>query len=206
MATTLSDLRTQVARDLRDTSNNVWVTAELDDLINAAIDEIGDLAPKEVIDYSLTITSGVFTYALPSSLSRVFRVDIHNSSDSYQYQYPQAIGDTASGWEVHNAIVFLSPLHIPATSSKLRIWGYGPFTQISVASATTDLDQRRIWALRAYCKAEAFYALLMDRAKFQQWQTDQTNSDVSLNQLAIDANLAQRQWQRARARLRAMRK
>ena len=67
MATTLSDLRTQVARDLRDTSNNVWVTAELDDLINAAIDEIGDLAPKEVIDYSLTIISGVFTYALPAT-------------------------------------------------------------------------------------------------------------------------------------------
>ena len=79
---TLSDLRTQVARDLRDTSNNVWATAELDDLINAAVDEIGDLAPKEVIDYSLTITSGVFTYALPSSLSRIFRVDIHNSSNS----------------------------------------------------------------------------------------------------------------------------
>jgi len=32
---TLSDLRTQVARALRDTSNNVWVTAELDDLINS---------------------------------------------------------------------------------------------------------------------------------------------------------------------------
>src|SRR3990172_12420465 len=149
MPTTLSDLRTQIARDLRDTSNNVWVTAELDDLINAAVDEIGDLAPKELIDYSLSITSGVFTYALPSTLSRIFRVDIHSSAGSYLYQYPQAIGDTASGWEVHDALLFLSPLHIPAPSPKLRIWGYGPFTQISVASATTDLNQRLICALRA---------------------------------------------------------
>ena len=204
---TLSELQTQVSRDLRDASNNVWSSAETQDLINAGIDKIGDLAPREIVTYSTTVSSGVSSYALPTTLSRVYRIDIYSSSDSYLSTYLPSSGDgAATGWEVHDSIIFLSPLHIPTASSKLRIFGYGIFTQLSASSSTTDLDQRRIWALRSFCKAEALYALLFDRAKFQQWQTDQTNTDVSLLQLAQMANLARGTWAREERRLRTLRK
>lgn len=204
--TTLAELEVMVSRDLRDASNTAWPLPEVDDLVNQGIDKLGDLYPKEVVDYSLAITSGVSTYALPSTFTRIFKIDIHSSSNSYLYQYPQSIGDTASGWEVHNNVIYLSPMHIPTVSSKLRLFGYGRWLQLSASSATTDMDATGTWAVRSFCKAEAFDALLYDRARFQQWGTDQTNSDVSLTQMLQLAQLAKSKWAREQQRLRRMRK
>lgn len=207
MPTTLSDLRTQVSRDLRDTGNATWSTAELDDLINQGIDKVADLYPKEVQDYTVIVSSGVASYTLPTTFTRVYRIDIYSSSNLYQSTLLSGIGEGPNtGWEVHAGLLWLPPDWLPDANDKLRIFGYGRYAQLSVSSATTDLNQTGIWALRSFCKSEAFYALLYDRARFQQWQTDQTNTDVSLIQLAQFANLAQRTWSREQQRLRRLRK
>lgn len=204
--TTLANLEVMVARDLRDSANRVWATAELDDLINEGIDTLGDIYPKEVVDKSITISAGVYTYTLPTTFSRVYRLDIFNSSNSYTGTYPQGLGDGGDGWEVHAGVLFLAPIYIPDASSTLRIFGYGRYTQLSASSATTDLPTEALWALRTFCKAQAFDALIMDRGRFQQWQTDQTNTDTTLGGLLAAAQQARQDWRLEMRRLRRMRK
>lgn len=207
MPSTFAQLKTAVARDLRDSGNAVWSTTEVGDLINAGIDEVGEVYPRQVTDYSLTITSGVSTYAMPSSVSWLYRVDVHTSSNSYRYTMPSALGDGPNtGWEVHASILWLPPDYLPNAGDKLRLFGYGAYTQLSVDSATTDLDTKGEWAVRAFAVAEGFARLLADRAAFQQWQVDANNTDItaaSLNQLAL---AARRRWEQRRNQLRKMRK
>lgn len=206
MATTLSNLQTQVARDLRDAANAVWSTDELGDLINAGIDALADFYPKEVVDFSTTITSGVYSYALPSTFTQVYKIDIYSTSSSYLGAYAPSLGDSDSGWETHGNVIWLSPLNIPTASYKLRLFGYGRYLQLSASSSTTDMDATGIWAVRAFCKAEGFYALMYDRAKFAQWGTDQTNSDVSATQMLQMSSVARQTWRNQQQRLRRMRK
>jgi hypothetical protein len=88
----------------------------------------------------------------------------------------------------------------------MRLWGYGGYTQISVSSATTDLDTTAQWALRLFCRAEASAMLVMDRARFQQWQTASNNTDVTAIGLLQLSQEMSRRWEREVMRLRKLRK
>ena len=57
MTTTLSDLQTQLARQLHDTSNTTWSVAELTDLINQGIDALADFYPKEIVQTVGTVSA-----------------------------------------------------------------------------------------------------------------------------------------------------
>lgn len=204
--TTLSTLITNVSGDLRDSSNNTFSTAEVTDLINRGIDVLGGVYPREIVG-SVTISSGVKSYALPSNLSFVYRVDIYTDASSYAGTINRAGGEGPdSGWETHNSVLYLPPGLTVTANYTLRLWGYGPYTQLAASSSTTDLGTTAIWALRLFCQSEALALLLIDRAKFQQWQTSSNNTDVSAIGVAQLYQIAARRWEREETRLRRMRK
>lgn len=209
MATTLAQLETMVARDLRDTGNNTWNTNELDDLINQGIDAVSEVYPKQVYDTSLTILANTWTYAIPSSFNRdgIYRVDIFTSAASYRYTLGSAQGDGPnSGWETHAGVLFL-PVSVSFVSTDLiRLFGYGRFAQLSSSSDTTDMDSTAIWGMRVFARSEAYDKLLQDRAKFQQWQAQTNNTDVTAAVLNGIAFSARRRWKEERDRLRRVRK
>ena len=202
---TLSDLRTTVARRLRDSSNTTWTTAELDDLINQAIDEIADFYPREIVTTIGTVSAGVVSYAA-SSYTNIYRLDIYTSAGSYRTTFPHGIGGANSGWELHGGIVYLPPSYSYTAGDTLKAWGYGRYVQLAASTSTTDLDQSGIWALVSYCQAEGLQQLVNDRAKFQQWQSNTNNTDVTALALAQLASAAQNRWRRQQQRLRRMRK
>lgn len=205
--TTLADIQTTLSRELRDISFATFSTAELADWINRGIDSIADVYPKETTDYSITIAASVFTYAPTTSLSRIYRVDVHNSSGSYLGIIPKGIGDGRdSGWEWHAGILWLPPNYPVATGNKLRVFGYARYIQLSATTSTTEMDQSAINAVIAFATSEAMYALANDRAKFQQWQATPGNSDVSLLGIASTGRDAERRWRREQTRMRRMRK
>lgn len=179
MSTTLSDLITSVSRAVRDPDNAVFSTDEITDLINDGIDDASHVYPRELVDYTTVISAGVATYALPSGFETLFRVDIHNASDSYLYSPPAGDGDRDAGWEVFGSIVYFPPSFLPDDGSKVRLFGYGPYTQLSASTQTTDLDTTGIRLIRAYVTATAFDRLAADRALFQQWQTTTNATDIS---------------------------
>ena len=204
---TLNDIQTTLARSLRDTALGTFTSAELNDWINRGIDSIADVYPKEVSDYSITIAANVFTYAPTTAFSRIYRVDVHSSSDSYLGVFPKGIGDGRdSGWEWHASLLWLPPNRAIGTGNKLRLFGYARYIQLSAATSTTELDQSAINAVISFAEAEAMMALMADRAKFQQWQATPGNTDVSLIQVASIQQRAEQRWRREQTRMRRMRK
>lgn len=205
--TTLSQLITSVSSDIRDPSNKVWTTTEVTDMINAGIDDVGQYYPRELVDYSLAILAATYSYAVPSPLSHVFRVDVHNSGDSYMYTMPAGdSGERNTGWEQHAGILFLPPNYMPDVGAKLRLLGYGPYIQLSASTQTTDMDTSAQWAMRQYCQMEAYNRLITDRSTFQQWQGATNAEDSSLIALWRNVAQIQRSYNAGRNQLRHARK
>lgn len=202
---TLSDIRTTVARKVRDTSNATWSTSELDDTINQGIDAIGSFYPKEIVSTFATIAAGTVTYAA-SSYTGIYRIDVYNGT-SFMGTLPHSIGDGAdSGWELHNGIVHLPPSYTITTGYTLKAFGYSGYVQLAASTSTTDLDTTGLNALYLFCQKELLWPLVADRAKFQQWQTDTNNTDTTSLAMAQIAGAAEARWQREQRRLRRIRK
>jgi hypothetical protein len=91
----------------------------------------------------------------------------------------------------------------------LRLMGYGPWTYIdssSASTATTELDQTALGAVRVYVRVEAWKHLVNDRAKFQQFQQTPGNTDSTLLGLLQLGQKAENEWRLVRHDLARMRK
>jgi hypothetical protein len=205
--TTLLDLRTYVARDLRDTGFDTWSESEVDDLVNMGIDAVGDLYPREAVDAASSISGSTKTYDLATDFTNIYRVDIYSSAGTYKFTLPHGIGEGPnSGWELHGGILYLPPSVTFTSGDGLRVFGYARYAQLSVSSQTTDMDATAIWGARAFARMEGFMSLIADRANYQQWQSQTGNTDVTAIAMAQLAANARRDWDRAKQRLRRMRK
>lgn len=205
MTTALSDLRTQLARQLRDTSNTTWSVAELDDLINQGIDALADFYPKEIVQTIGTVSANTVSYAA-SSFSTIYRIAIYTSASSYRYDLPGGMGSTDSGWELHNSIVYLPAGWTMNNGDTIQAWGYGRYVQLSASTQTTDMDQSGVWAVLAFARAQALENLVNDRAQFQQWQSNSNGTDVTELAMLQTARAAWTTFDRQRQRLKRLRK
>jgi hypothetical protein len=202
---TLSDIRTTVARGLRDASFDTFTVSEVDDLINQGIDALADVYPKEIVSSVGTVAASVFTYSV-SSFTNIYRIDVHDSLDVYRTEIPHAFEGRNSGWETHAGVLYLPPAWPLTAGDTLRAFGYGRYVQLAAATATTDLDASGIWAVGVFAQAEGYGRLLTDRVLFAQWQAQPGNTDVTalaLNQLTY---AKQQRWVAEQRRLRRMRK
>lgn len=202
---TLSDLRTSLARDLRDTSNATWSTAELDDRINQGIDAVGSFYPREIVSTFATVSASVISYAA-TSYSSIYRIEQYDGT-TFMGIVPHAAGEGPdSGWELHAGIVWLPPTFQMPAGYTLRAYGYGAYVQLTASTQTTDLDTSGIKAVLLFAQGEALWALVADRAKFRQWQADSQNTDVTALALAQMYNTSRGRWAAEVRRLRKMRK
>lgn len=203
---TLADLRTKLALDLRDTGNDTFTTAELDDLINEGIDVVGGFYPREVVTTAGTVSSGVFTYDL-SAFTNIYRVDLYTSDGVFRTTIPHGIGDGPnSGWETHAGVLYIPPSWTYSEGDTVRVFGYAAYTQLSASTATTDLNTQATAVALLYAQAEAMQRLVFDRAKFQQWVADSNNTDVNGLTMAQLADQASARFERRKAALRKIRK
>ncbi len=203
--TTLADLRTEVARALRDTSNATWSVAELDDMIGQGIDAIGAFYPREISQSVGTIATNTYTYD-GSAFNRIWRLSAYTSAGAFRYDIPPNIGGADSGYELYGGIVYLPAGWSFLAGDTLRAWGYTGYVQLSAATSTTDLDTSGINALLTYCQVKAFGRLMFDRAQFQQWQSQSGNTDVTELVLAQTAAGYRADWRDEKSRLRRLRK
>jgi len=203
---TLSDIRTQLSYDLRDISNDTWSTTELNYLVNQGLDALADFYPREIVSEFATITSGTFSYSA-SAFTRIYRIDIHNSSGSYRMTLESGIGDGRdSGWETHAGYVYLPPNWPLDAGDRLVGFGYGRYTQLVNDGDSADADTAGVNAVLVFCQVEAFQHLLNDRSAFQQWQASPGNTDTTLLALNQTAYSLRRRWREEQTRLRRMRK
>lgn len=202
---TLSDLRTALAIDLRDTSNATWSTPEIDRLINQGIDALSVVYPKEIVQTVGTVSAGVSSYSV-SDFTNISKVSFYASDGTYRMTLDPALGDPNSGWEVHAGVLYLPPSYTFEPGSTIHVFGYGRYIQLAASTSTTDLDSTGTWAVMVFAQAEALGRLISDRARFQQWQANSNGSDVTALGMAQLASAARARWQEERQRLRRMRK
>jgi hypothetical protein len=202
---TLSDLRTYLARDLRDESNSTWSTAALDDFINRGIDSLADFYPREITSDLGTVSASVQTYSASSFMS-IYQVDLW-SGTTYKGEVPATIGGSADdGWRLRAGIFYMPAGVTFPTGLTIRAFGYGRYTQLAASTSTTDLDASGIAAVLIFAQAEALARLTTDRAQFSQWAAQPGNTDTGLLAINQAVNLARGRWREEQRRLRRMRR
>jgi len=219
---TRADIRIQIRRELRDVDGNTWLDTELNDLINAGINAVSDLSPREAVE-TVTWTAAVLgsQFGLqkivdPTTTFRnIFRVEVLTVDGMVWQTLPPDNGEgSSSGWSFWQGNIRLPEKYTLPVSYNgggyeqvvVRIYGYADHTLLNSDATETTLTTREQDAVRVFCTAEALSRLMINRATFQQWQVSSGANNVSISELAVLANSARYRWSQERGKLRKMRR
>ena len=219
---TRADIRIQIRRELRDVDGNTWLDTELNDLINAGINAVSDLSPREAVE-TVTWTAaalgsqfGLQKIVDPTTTVRnIFRVEVLTVDGMVWQTLPPDNGEgSSSGWSFWQGNVRLPEKYTLPVSYNgggyeqvvVRIYGYADHTLLDSDATATTLTTREQDAVRVFCTAEALSRLMINRATFQQWQVSSGANNVSISELAVLANSARYRWSQERGKLRKMRR
>ena len=218
--TTFANLKIAVSRDLRDPSNVTFTAADVGDLINAGLAEVGRIAPQRFQE-DLTLVADAMSYTLLSSIFglavpeiEVVSVELWDitktPSAPVRHIDPADNAHADTGWRVWDGVLQL-PRSVPVSvkgseaNYKLRVLGYAPYKPLTVDGTDSGLSNEREWALRAYCRIEALQRLSLERDLFSQWQTRSGNTDVGPAALMNALSLAQAEWNRRARQIAVLR-
>ncbi len=219
---TRADIRIQIRRELRDVDGNTWLDSELNDLINAGINAVSDVSPREAVE-TATWTApelgsffGLEKIIEPVTTFRnIFRVEVLTVDGMPWQTLPPDNGEgSSSGWSFWQGNIRLPekytlPIAYDETGHEevtVRIYGYADHELLDDDETETTLSSREQDAVRVFCTAEALSRLMINRATFQQWQVASGATNVSISELAVLANSARYRWAQDRGKLRKMRR
>lgn len=220
--TTFAEFRTIVARDLRDPDNKTFTVADLGDMVNDALAEVGRIAPL-IFQEDITPVADTLEYVLRSSYFggaaipeiEVNRVELWDGSQTpmayvatFQPGSGEYVNSSNVGWRVWGGRLYLANWQedlIDPTIHLIRVWGYSPFAPLSDDADVVDASSERQVAMKAHCRVGALQRLSIERDLFTQWQTRSNNSDVSPAALMNALNLAQEEWRRRERKLMVLR-
>lgn len=202
MANDLATLTTKLATQLRDTTHETWTEAEKNDLINWSV---ADLAPAimEYTTYSQAADNGVNFITVGGALApfaRIHRIDLWDAdpSSGISRMLMELPGRT---WEVQGTIVSGSSFRVAinpiyaVTGYYYLIHGYMPYN-----TTTNLIPDNLVELVLAQARAEAYRRMGGDRARFENWLTQNQKQDVSVNELLQLIREAQGQADSLRAR------
>lgn len=215
--TTLAELRTKVALDLRDPDGKTFDSDDIDLMVNSALVEIGRIAPErfqEDLDpvenqFEYTLGSDVFSSAVPEvEVNRVEMWDVTVTPNRPVALLAPAsqgyINFSNTGWFNRDGVLELPYSTVASIGSDvdswlIRVWGYRPYPPVSGDDDIVPVSGEREQAIRDYVRLLALQRLVNERDLFTQWQTRAGNSDVSPASLLSALNSAMADW-KARAR------
>lgn len=163
------------------------------------------VAPLEIVEIVAPVAA---TYYYPVRCTSVFRAEVFRD-DAFWKSIPVADDGSQSGYDLHaNTIWFPKGLidSMDVALEDIRLWGYAPRLIPTSDSDVLELDALTMFAVRAYAKWQGNLMLASDRSLFDQWQVQTKNTDVSINQIVQMSTSAERAWERARNRVRIIRR
>lgn len=205
---TLDELQDACSRDLRDPQKKTFTDAYLTDFINAGVEEVGRVYPREMI-LTIAVTAGTYDIAMPDT-QQVVRVEAWRSGKMLGiYENGADQPSSQAGWDFWAGSLRLPVGMIdgltPATDT-LRIWGYQGYPTLELPADESFLNQSGEQGVRRYVRSVAFQQMQGDRALFKQWQAASQNTDVSLNMLSQLVGFYTSEWDRTRNYLRRLRR
>lgn len=207
-APTLLILRQSVSRDLRDSANASFSTAEVDDLIDLGFVEVNRVYPLqqiETVDVTLDVDSNVVrSYTIESR--EVSRIEVWRDGRFYR-TVPQFVDEPNSGWDVWGStLVIPNWLELDDTQDSLQVYGYQDREMLVLDGDVAETDAEAELGIRLFATMTGYQRLQNDRALFQQWLAVPGNNDISPTQLTSMANTYLAQWERHRNQMRRLRR
>jgi hypothetical protein len=205
---TLATLRASVQRDLKDSSAEVFLDAEIDDLINWGIVEVNRIYPlSEVEDVTVTDDddgNALLIYTI--GCSEVSRIEVWRDG-VFREQVPPVMDYANSGWDLFGSTLTLpSWLTLDDTKDALKVYGYMDRDALTNNGDVAETDAEAEMAIRLYSVMRGYQRLQHDRALFQQWLAIPGNKDISPTQLDGMANTYLADWNRHRNQMRRIRR
>ena len=202
MANDLAGLQGKLSTALRDIgsgSASTWSTAEQQELVTEAVNQLWPRFSRVLDPTATTVTlvASTYFYALPAGVMAVSRVDRVQSDGT-------ELGEIhGRSWEiVGSPLLATAKLHVAPVyadgdpGGTLRLNGYG------VYDVTSNLIPDILVPLViARARAEAYRRELARRMNFTDWQTRNQVQNVSITELIHGANDADGEAQRLEARL-----
>lgn len=213
---TYVELQTAVARELGDDDNDTFTAARVQDFIQDGLAELGRIAPERFQE-DITPVADTLEYTLRSDVFdglavpeiELTKVELWDGSvtpnepikllQPLDGEYTRL---SDAGWKVWGGVLQLPWITVTNTIAGheddylIRVWGYSPYAPVAedddVIPVSTELER----ALIAYCKLQAYSALIDSRMLFTQWQTRSNNSDISPAAMMNEYNLAAEAWRR----------
>jgi len=215
---TLANLKTRLARDLRDTSNKTFDATTLGDLINSGIVEVGRISPMQFRD-RIFPSANTLSYDLGTAIAipkynnndkiEVMRVELWNDDpvipelrSVFAPRSAEYANHPEAGWSVWNGKLYITRRQydlINIDTDSIVVYGYAPWRTLA-----NDLDEFAEngyspdveHAALLYARIEAIKRLLVERDLFTQWQTKSGNSDVTPAALMNGLALLEEDWRR----------
>lgn len=202
MSNDLATLTTKLSTALKDTTNAVWSSAELNDILTWSLAELFPhiSRPLDPTSETVTLVADTYFYSLPAGLLTLSRVDWVDTDSN-------ELGPLASGsWEVvGDPLMGTGKLHVAPTivdqGGTLRLNGYGRF---DLSNNLIPDDFVRL--LLAIARAEAYRRLAADREQFKVWLQRNQTANVTINELVLLINEADAEAERIRRRVRVWQK
>jgi hypothetical protein len=186
MTNNAAGLHDYLVTALRDTTYATWATDEMDDLIRWSVRRLFPRFARPFDGTSasasgVTLTALTYSYALPTDMLAVSRIDLYNSDG-------ELLGPVdGHTWEVTGyALNGAGKLHISPqivdnyVGGSVRCHGYGAYSLSTAASYITD-DFVPLVLARA--RAEAYRRVGADRERFKAWLARNQSQNVSINEL-----------------------
>jgi hypothetical protein len=210
---TLTQLQTKLARELRDADNDIFSTAELTDAINAGIVEVSRISPNVFREDVETDGSLDYTLAAGADDIEVRRVELWEAATPKALlKLPPAAASLSSeseaGWDWWGGTLSLPSRYANYAASDayfLRVWGYKPWDQLVNAGDTTDMSPNLEAAVLEFAILSSFERLAADRMLYAKWQANANNTDVSMASLVQSIALWQQKWNRRKKELLTIR-
>lgn len=225
MSITFSALKTAVSAALRDPDHKTFTAADVIDLINSGLAEVGRIAPRRFLEeitpvadqMSYIVLSGDFAGEANEDIE-VVNVEVWDGSQSPPLQkavvnpaHAEYIRNSDNGWTLWGGTLYIptwvhSLIDGNEATYVIRVFGYAPYPELASDSDVLAASNEVKWALIWFCQMEALKRLMNERDLFTQWQTRAGNSDISPAGLMNAYNIARDEWRkrsRAISRLRS---
>lgn len=224
MTVTYGQLKALVGAVLRDPSNITFIDADVGNMVQMGITEVGAVAPMPFQE-NLTPVANTLTYTLRSAvfggeaIPEIEVVSVEVWDGSATPIKPVMVINPAAGEYVRDSdigwLVWAGVLSIPTWAFNLvkgneatyliRVWGYSPYPQPVLDADVLALSDELQKAVISYVRMEALFRLNSDRDLFAQWQTRSNNSDVSPAGLMNMLNVARDDWNKRRRHITRLR-
>lgn len=187
MANDLPTLRTKLAVALSDPTFGYWTSAEMDDLVKDAVNNLWPRYGQRISGQSVTIplVTGTSFYAIPAGVVEVDSIQWLNADGEFQDYLPE--GSWLPTYDGDGAnIIQINPSYA-ALGGSLRLSGLRKYDL-----TTSLIPDNLVDLVISLARAEAYRRALGDRMRFKQWATTNQIQNVSVNEMLGIINESER--------------